>query len=38
VGEGRFIEIFAKERWLEVVQQVEGGFDQVRDTLANLGI
>lgn len=38
VGEGRFIEIFAKERWLEVVKQVEEGFDQVRDTLANLGI
>ena len=38
VGEGRFIEIFAKERWQEVVQQVEGGFDQVRDTLANLGL
>lgn len=38
VGEGRFIEIFAKECWLEVVKQVEEGFDQVRDTLANLGI
>jgi MraZ protein len=38
VGEGRFIEIFAKERWLEVVKQVEEGFDKVRETLANLGI
>jgi len=33
VGEGRFIEIFAKERWLEVAQQAEEGFDQMRDTL-----
>jgi MraZ protein len=38
VGEGRFIEIFAKERWQEVAQQAEEGFDQIRDTLANLGI
>lgn len=38
VGEGRFIEIFAKERWLEVAQQAEEGFDQIRDALANLGI
>lgn len=38
VGEGRFIEIFAKERWLEVVKQVEEGFDKVRETLANLGL
>lgn len=38
VGEGRFVEIFAKERWLEVAQQAEEGFDQIRDTLANLGI
>jgi MraZ protein len=38
VGEGRFIEIFAKERWQEVAQQVEDGFDQIRDTLATLGI
>jgi MraZ protein len=38
VGEGRFIEIFAKERWLEVVRQVEEGFDQIRNTLATLGL
>ncbi|MBM4351812.1 MAG: cell division/cell wall cluster transcriptional repressor MraZ, partial [Deltaproteobacteria bacterium] len=38
VGEGRFIEIFAKEHWQEVAQQAEEGFDQIRDTLANLGI
>lgn len=38
VGEGRFIEIFAKERWLEVVRQVEEGFDQIRNTLASLGL
>ncbi len=38
VGEGRFMEIFAKERWQEVAQQAEEGFDQIRDTLANLGI
>lgn len=38
VGEGRFFEIFAKEQWLEVAQQAEEGFDQIRDTLANLGI
>jgi len=33
VGGGRFIEILAKERWLEVAQQAEEGFDQMRDTL-----
>jgi len=38
VGEGRFFEIFAKEHWLEVAKQAEEGFDQIRDTLANLGI
>jgi MraZ protein len=38
VGEGRFIEIFAKEQWQEVAQRAEEGFDQIRDTLANLGI
>jgi DNA-binding transcriptional regulator/RsmH inhibitor MraZ len=32
------VEIFAKERWQEVAQQAEEGFDQIRDTLANLGI
>lgn len=38
VGEGKFIEIFAKERWQEVAQKAEEGFDQIRETLANLGI
>jgi MraZ protein len=38
LGEGRFIEIFSKERWQLEAQKVEEGFDQVRDTLANLGI
>jgi MraZ protein len=38
VGEGRFFEIFAKEHWLDVAQKAEEGFDQIRDTLANLGI
>lgn len=38
VGEGRFIEIFAKERWQEVAKAAEEGFDQIRETLANLGI
>lgn len=37
LGEGRFFEIIAKERWLEVEQQAEEGFDQIRDTLGNLG-
>lgn len=38
LGEGRFFEIIAKERWLEVEQQAEEGFDQIRDTLGNLGV
>jgi len=38
VGEGRFIEIFSKERWQLEAQKVEEGFDQIRETLANLGI
>ena len=36
LGEGKWIEIFSKERWLEEAQKVETNFDQVRDTLANL--
>jgi len=36
LGEGKRIEIFAKERWLEEAQKVETNFDQLRDTLANL--
>jgi MraZ protein len=38
LGEGRFIEIFAKERWHEVAPKAEEDFDQIRETLANLGI
>jgi transcriptional regulator MraZ len=38
VGEGRRIEIFAKERWLEEARKAEEDFDKIRDTLANLGI
>jgi transcriptional regulator MraZ len=38
VGEGKRIEIFAKERWLEEARKAEENFDQIRDTLANLGI
>ena len=38
VGEGKRIEIFAKERWLEEARKAEEDFDQIRDTLANLGI
>ena len=38
VGEGRFFEIFAKEQWMEVAQRAEEGFDQIRDTLGNMGI
>ena len=38
VGEGKRIEIFAKERWQEEVRKAEENFDQIRDTLANLGI
>ena len=38
VGEGKRIEIFAKERWEEEARKAEESFDQIRDTLANLGI
>jgi len=38
VGEGKRIEIFAKERWLEEARRAEEDFEQLRDTLANLGI
>ena len=38
VGEGKRIEIFAKERWLEEARKAEEDFDKIRDTLANLGI
>ena len=36
VGEGKRIEIFAKERWLEEARKAEENFDQIRDTLDNL--
>ena len=36
LGEGKCIEIFSKERWLEEAGKVENDFDQLRDTLANL--
>jgi MraZ protein len=38
VGEGRKIEIWAKERWSEVVQRAQEEFDQISDTLAGLGL
>ena len=38
VGEGRKIEIWAKERWEEVVKRAQEEFDQVGDTLAGLGL
>jgi len=38
VGEGKRIEIFAKERWLEEERKAEENFDQIGETLANLGI
>ena len=38
VGEGKRIEIFAKERWLEEARRAEEDFEKIRDTLANLGI
>jgi DNA-binding transcriptional regulator/RsmH inhibitor MraZ len=36
VGEGKRIEIFAKERWLEEARKIEDNFDQIRDTLGNV--
>ena len=36
VGEGKRIEIFAKERWLEEARKIEENFDQIRDTLGNV--
>ena len=38
VGEGKRIEIFAKERWLEEARKAEENFDKVRDSLPDLGI
>jgi MraZ protein len=38
VGEGKRIEIFAKERWLEEARKAEEDFEKIRGTLASLGI
>jgi MraZ protein len=38
VGEGKKIEIWAKERWVEVERKAQEDFDQISDTLANLGL
>jgi MraZ protein len=38
VGEGKKIEIWAKERWEEVVKRAQEEFDQISDTLAGLGL
>jgi MraZ protein len=38
VGEGKKIEIWAKERWLQVIQKAQEDFDQITDTLADLGL
>jgi MraZ protein len=38
VGEGKKIEIWAKERWEEVVKRAQEEFDQISDTLASLGL
>ena len=38
VGEGKRIEIFAKERWLEEARKAEENFDQIRGNLGDLGI
>ncbi|OGP61791.1 MAG: hypothetical protein A2169_14845 [Deltaproteobacteria bacterium RBG_13_47_9] len=38
VGEGKKIEIWAKERWGEIVKQAQVEFEQMGDTLAGLGL
>jgi len=38
VGEGKRIEIFAKERWQEEARRAEEDFDKNRGTLADLGL
>ena len=38
VGEGKKIEIWAKERWELVVKKAQEDFEQVSDTLAGLGL
>jgi DNA-binding transcriptional regulator/RsmH inhibitor MraZ len=37
VGGGKLIEIWNKERWEEAFRKSQDGFDQVTDTLINLG-
>jgi MraZ protein len=38
VGEGKKIEIWAKERWEEEFQRSQESFEQISDTLAALGL
>ncbi len=38
VGEGKWIEIFAKERWEEEARRAEESFEKIRDMLADLGL
>ncbi len=38
VGEGKWIEIFAKERWEEEARRAEESFEKIRDVLADLGL
>jgi MraZ protein len=38
VGEGKKIEVWAKERWVEVERKAQEDFDQISDTLAGLGL
>lgn len=38
VGEGKKIEIWARERWNEVVKKAQEDFEQISDTLAGLGL
>src|SRR5512139_2981504 len=38
VGEGKKIEIWAKERWNDVVKKAQEDFDQIGDTLSGLGL
>ena len=38
VGEGKKIEIWAKERWELVVKKAQEDFEQISDTLAELGL
>jgi MraZ protein len=38
VGEGKKIEIWAKEKWNDVVKKAQEDFDQIGDTLSGLGL